>query len=234
MKKIVCLKNETKETPLNAFKKTDTYKSMSSEFKSQLNSLMKYEYESDTDAKNGLNKLKQCFESQQETNLKIKTEISKNDGYIINITDTRHSKTLPNTYIGALEFSMSNIDTRLDKISLSIESGFILILWALHIFSLCRHITHDLGYRILYTALAGLFIWVIYCICRNKAAQIKKIYSFKMYFIIGSGILLFISCVIKYACNLDKLSIVIDIINAIITPIISQLIAQLTKKYSFI
>lgn len=106
------------DDPLSAFEKTDTYKSMSAEFKSQLKSLMGYEYESESDAKEGIMQLLRCFKSQKESGLKIK--ISTKKGYTVSISDNRKDRKIPNTYTGKLSFKIS------DKIS--ITSVYILSL----------------------------------------------------------------------------------------------------------
>ena len=99
------------ENPLNAFKQTSTYKSMSAEFKSQLKSLMGYEYESESDAKEGIMQLLRCFKSQKESGLEIK--VSTKEGYIVSISDNRKDRKIPNTYKGKLSFKIS------DKISIA-------------------------------------------------------------------------------------------------------------------
>lgn len=103
---------------LSEFEKTDTYKSMSAEFKSQLKSLMGYEYESESDAEEGIMQLLRCFESQKEPDLEIKVSTKK--GYTVSISDNRKDRKIPNTYTGKLSFKIS------DKIS--ITSVYILSL----------------------------------------------------------------------------------------------------------
>lgn len=134
MRKILCIKQEKKESEkrgvlekiknvikdifcdpedvsektkdlLSEFEKTDTYKSMSAEFKSQLKSLMGYEYESESDAEEGIMQLLRCFESQKEPDLEIKVSTKK--GYTVSISDNRKDKKIPNTYTGELNFEIS-------------------------------------------------------------------------------------------------------------------------------
>lgn len=218
MRKILCIKQEKKESEkrgvpekikniikvlfcdpedvsektkdlLSEFERTDTYKSMSSEFKSQLKSLMGYEYESKEEAEEGMMQLLRCFESQKEPNLEIK--VSAKEGYTVYISDNRKDKKIPNTYTGELNFEISEklSITSLHILSFILSLSLLLvgILWVLVKIKVgCSDISFVCAIM-LYAIFASIRI-VFYL----KFKKMRKITTFMTYLLLVKAIMLFV------------------------------------------
>ena len=216
MRKILCIKQEKKESekrgvlekikniikvlfcdpedvsrktddPLSAFEKTDTYKSMSAEFKFQLKSLMGYEYESKEEAEEGVMQLLRCFESQEESNLEIK--VSAKEGYTVFISDNRKNRKIPNTYTGELNFEISE---KLSITSLHILSFILsfLLVGPLLKFSKIKTGYSDISF-VYAIMLYGIFasIRIVFYL---KFKKMRKITTFMTYLLLVKAIMLFV------------------------------------------
>lgn len=243
---------------LSAFEKTDTYKSMSAEFKFQLKSLMGYEYESESDAKEGIMQLLRCFESQKESNLEIK--VSTKEGYTVFISDNRKNRKIPNTYTGKLSFKISekiSVSTfrRSTVFSICMLSFFLSIL-VMKIFGFNieeqKPTINDIPYYVFIFMTAFIVLAFIHYGCGIAFSRLKKFYSFECNFslvlmlavfafefyfcpseriIIGCVIVLFVPafCIINIQNGMSFDKVVEDILTVAAAPITKTIGSLLFK-----
>lgn len=205
------------EDPLSAFEKTDTYKSMSEEFKSQLKALLGYEYENRQDAENGLESLIRCFESQKETDLEIKASRAEEE-FKVFINDNRKDRKIPNTYKGVLRFRIS------EKISIKFSCILSTIFAAISALIVVGIIVQNFGkldktiiraYTVMsFSVIIGFKIFL----SSKFAKKRKKLYSFEDWFLIGIMLTtLFLGYLLVHQNTNEVLSKMLKCVPAIFT-----------------